>query len=354
MKKSLKIISVVLALVLIVSVGTVMLASNAENSSYTTTITVETDKEVIAAGETATVTVKATTNYAVATMSIPVFYDKALVEVSDGTAPLTKYATASVTTDLTAVDTSNVYKNINISSDEFGFVLATYIAGADTEVDTMLTEAVVLTFKVKAKADVSGEAIIKIVTESVKTDDNIQGMLYFGAQPDGNAIDTIPENVDGILTETISTSVFISNGAPELKAIDGTTGYVDTTNKYIYGITIGGDVEDFFTVENGIMKLVANASGVTNGTGATVQVIDSSENVVDTYTVVIFGDVNGDGAVTATDANIIKNASLGGAITGDDCNYAADVNCDGSVTATDANIVKNGSLGGTITINPYA
>ena len=76
MNKTKKIISIVLALVLVASIGTIMLVSNAGDNDPTTSVTVTVDKNELKAGESATVTVKATTNYAVGTMSIPVFYDK--------------------------------------------------------------------------------------------------------------------------------------------------------------------------------------------------------------------------------------------------------------------------------------
>ena len=133
------------------------------------------------------------------------------------------------------------------------------------------------------------------------------------------------------------------------------TGIVDIENGYVYGVTAGEDVNLFFEVENGTFEMVANEAGYTNGTGATLVVKDTKGNEVAYFTLVVFGDVNGDGEVTATDANTIKNAALGGSIDGGDANvFAADINGDVEVTATDANTVKNAALGGEISNNPYA
>ena len=136
----------------------------------------------------------------------------------------------------------------------------------------------------------------------------------------------------------------------------GTSTYynVSTTNKYIYGITPGDNIEDYIKVNNGSFELVANSLGKTNGTGATVKVKNSSGTVVDTYTIIIFGDVNGDGEITVADGNTVAAVSLGGEIEEATKVFAANVNGDDSITATDANTIKAASLGGLITTNPYA
>ena len=52
-----------------------------------------------------------------------------------------------------------------------------------------------------------------------------------------------------------------------------------------------------------------------NGTGATLVVKNAASKEFATYTLIIFGDVNGDGAVTGADSSVVKNAALGGEIT---------------------------------------
>ncbi|MBE6804022.1 MAG: hypothetical protein E7528_03880 [Ruminococcaceae bacterium] len=349
MKKKNKIIAIIVSLILIVSVFVVGTVANTKNTS----IVISIDKTELTAGQSATVTVTASADYPVATASIPVFYDKTMVAVSNATATLTGYAIAEVTTDANAVDSSRIYANTGIDSEKFGFVLVTYIGGANDTVST-IDDKTVLTFTITAKSDVSGDALVKCVTESAKTEDNIEGMLYFGATTSGTTITSIPENVENIDVENASKSATITTGGADLVAKADMPTVIDATNKYVYGITAGDSVEDYIQVNNGSFELVANSSGYTNGTGAIVNVKNTSGTVVDTYTVIIFGDVNGDGNVTGTDASIVENASLGGIIEGDAYNVAADSNGDYSVSGTDASIIGNASLGGTITTNPYA
>lgn len=350
MKNKNKIIAVIVAIILVASVFVVGTVANTKNTS----IAISIDKTELSAGQSATVTVTASADYPVATASIPVFYDKAMVTVSSATATLTGYDVANVTTDLTATDSAKIYANTGVDSNKFGFVLVTYIGGAGDTVST-IDNKTILTFKITANSDISGESLVKCVTESAKTDDNVAGMLYFGTTTNGTTINSIPENVENIDISNASKSVTITTNAgnADVVAKEDMPTVIDTENKYIYGITAGESIEDYINVNNGSYELIANSSGVTNGTGATVNVKNASGTVVDTYTVIVFGDVNGDGDVSVVDANIIKNATVGGVIDGEVLNVAADVNGDGVVVAADSNIVKNATVGGAITTNPY-
>lgn len=133
------------------------------------------------------------------------------------------------------------------------------------------------------------------------------------------------------------------------------TGVVDTENGCVYGVLAGTtDFTEFFTVENGTFEMVANDNGYKNGTGATLVVKNNANEEFATYTLVIFGDVNGDAAITAADSNLAKMAALGATIESDAANLAANVNGDDSITAADSNIIKMAALGGNITVNPFA
>ena len=354
MKKSKKIFSIVLSLILIISITTTVLIATANTKETAVEITV--DKAELSVGQSATVSVKVTANYPIATMSIPVFYDKTLVDVSDATATLTDYSVKNAITESESADTSKVYANTGVNSEKFGFVIVNYIGGAGKDVPETM-DSVVLTFKITAKAGASGTEVIKCVSKSAKTDENIAGMLYFGSPVSGRNIDSIPENVKNIDLTKAQASVVISTAGATLVANSDTSAVVNYENNYIYGVEAGVSAEElaeYFSVANGTFDMVANDGGYTNGTGATLVVKDNKGNEVDAYTLIIFGDVNGDGVVTATDANIVQNITLGGIVTGEVYNYASNVNGDDDITATDANIIRNASLGGEITVNPYA
>ena len=153
---------------------------------------------------------------------------------------------------------------------------------------------------------------------------------------------------------------------PELGAVDGTTGAFGEvvtdeetgfTTGYLYGVTAGEAADGYFALvdaEAGTVEWSLGTASNVNGTGAVATVKDTKGNAVAEFTLVIFGDVNGDASVTAADSNTIKAASMGGSIEEGAKALAANVNGDeAGVTAADANTVKAASMGGSITVNPY-
>ncbi len=354
MKNKKKIIAIVVAVVLVASIFVVSTVANTK----TTSIDISINKTELSAGETATVTVKVSANYPVAVMSIPVFFDKTLVDVSNPTAPLTSYAVHDTTTDSQAENLDKVFANTGLSSSKYGFVLATYIGGANATVST-LENATVLTFTITAKTSVSGSAIIKCASGSAKTETNVDGTLYFGATTSGNQITSIPENVEGVNLESASASVNIVGGSPTLVAKSGKDTAFDNTNKYIYGITPGTSVNDYITVDNGSYELVTNAAGKTNGTGAKVKIKNASGAVIDTYTVIIFGDVNGDSNINDADKALLNLAILSNS-TGnlnDAQIFASDLDANDSIDDADkakVNLAILSNSTSSVPTNPYA
>ena len=78
-------------------------------------------------------------------------------------------------------------------------------------------------------------------------------------------------------------------------------------------------------------------------TGDTVTITSNKETK--TYTVIIYGDVNGDGKITAVDYMRIKNNILGVTSLAGAYRRAADANKDNKVAATDYMRIKNYILG---------
>lgn len=191
----------------------------------------------------------------------------------------------------------------------------------------------------------SGSANIAI-ENSPKTETNVNGSLIAARMSDGDVV-----TGDMITGQTVTSvgetrTIGASAAAPELVAKTGTTGFVDDTNSFVYGVDIGAsDPCAYFEATNGgYIEMTANDSGVVNGTGATLTLYtnNSKTAVVKTYTLVIFGDVNGDGAVDASDVSAIKNhANYVVSITASAALFAADVNADTAVDASDVSVVKN-------------
>ncbi len=352
MKKSKKLISIILSLAILIGVLTTVLVVTANAKETTVNITV--GKAELVSGESTTVSVSLTSNYPIATMSIPVFYDKTMVNVSNAVATINDYSVANAVIDSESADASKIYANTDISEEKFGFVLVNYIGSVGADVPESIND-VVLTFEITAKMAVSGNAVVKCVAESQKTEENIEGMLYFGSPVSGNTIDSIPENIENVDLTGATESVKIASGGTQFSIIEGTTAVIDEESKYVYGITAGDEVENYFKVTNGTMEILPSPGGATNGTGAVINVKNSSGEILDSYTVIIFGDVNGDGEISGLDYGNVKTMATGGEIIENKISrIAIDINGDGEVSGLDYGLIKTAATGGDkVTVNPY-
>ena len=107
--------------------------------------------------------------------------------------------------------------------------------------------------------------------------------------------------------------------------------FIDAKRSYIYGISTGTSLTNL----NGMFSVTSDgyftveAVGRTAGTGTIISVYDMDDNFVQSYTLVIFGDLDGNGRVTGNDVAIANQAlSEGFSDYGDDAalmEFAANV-----------------------------
>ena len=131
-----------------------------------------------------------------------------------------------------------------------------------------------------------------------------------------------------------------------LAVING-SGAVITNDKFIYGLAAGLDsIEGYVTASADGCEVKVTKSGDKIGTGTLVEIYKDGY-LVDAYTVVIFGDVDGDGWYDAQDAyivSLITNGLLTREQTGEAKYLAADCNHDGEINASDVEILQNAGL----------
>ena len=131
-----------------------------------------------------------------------------------------------------------------------------------------------------------------------------------------------------------------------LAVING-SGAVITNDKFIYGLAAGLDsIEGYVTASADSCEVKVTKSGDKIGTGTLVEIYKDGY-LVDAYTVVIFGDVDGDGWYDAQDAyivSLITNGLLTREQTGEAKYLAADCNHDGEINASDVEILQNAGL----------
>ena len=343
-----KIIGVVLALVMALSVATVAFA--VENDAAAYTVTISSDKTELAAGESATVTVYLTTNFNASAISIPVFFDNSQVTVSAGS---TTIAGAAVATE-TSADSAKLYAGSGYTQADHGVRALVYIAEYGSAIATYNNTAV-MTFTVTANEAATGSVTVACSTGSLKTASNTTGALYVAKDEanDDSTMDSLAYNVTNATIEGATATINFAGGAePVLTGINGGVVGNNTTSKdmtgYVYGIPVGTtDFTTLFAVENGTFTVTGT------GTGATLQVYDSKGNAYgDPYTVVIFGDVDGSNSVTSDDYIAVKAATMTTPLVGAYA-IAGDVDCNGSVTSDDYIAVKAATMTTPLNQNPF-
>ncbi len=224
------------------------------------------------------------------------------------------------------------------------------------------TEKVVATLTYTASADVSAELSIDL---NAKTQENPGGTLFAARMSDGNVVtgtSILGQNVKPTNTVTIGSA---ASTPPTLVAIEDTLGVVDTSRtmldewdndgdedyQEVTGFLFGFDpdnnssLDELFVVEgDGEMVIEATAEGSESATGTMVNVVDNDGNVVETYVVIVFGDVNGDGFADGTDASYIEEHDAW--MFGDwgrlysFQEVAADIFIDGGADGTDASYIE--------------
>lgn len=139
----------------------------------------------------------------------------------------------------------------------------------------------------------------------------------------------------------------IQRPAVHLIPAAGSTAAVDEGQRFVYGVLPGTpDVASCFTAtESGSLRFTPASCG--SGTGSTLTLIDPYGEAVESFTLVVFGDVNGDQRYDGTDAYLVRlivNGMIPSAALTDAQRLAADCNHDGSVDSLDAAILVHAGL----------
>lgn len=141
---------------------------------------------------------------------------------------------------------------------------------------------------------------------------------------------------------------FIDYGAtkPEVEFNLNTTVTSDAKTGYIYGLDEGfADIASYVTVKDGTgtSAFIPTVNG--NGTGSKLEIYTITGALYKTYTIIIFGDVNGDCKSDGMDAVLIGCVANNMGEYDDSIKYAADVNFDGSVSDADSVTVAGYAIG---------
>lgn len=341
MTKAKKAISLIVSVVMLLGVLAVGVFANdntgvAENG----TIALSFDKASYSAGDTVRVTVKLTTDYYAATVSVPVQYDRSAVKFVSGTTASTLFgagdATKTVVNDAAAGGKTYVYVG----------VLPQVAGGA---VAQKANGVVLSTLTFTASKAISDTAAAFGVLNDQKTMTNLGGKLYVGSYKTSDVTSTVYTTGQKLTFPVMKAAAAAD---PELILTEEGNGAVIRTDLCtgsgdyagcVFGIdTLNGEnIEDFVTTKAGSIKVVANDQGNMT-TGATILLKDDSGKVVATYVFIYFGDVNGDGAVNITDSSDVEAHDQWVKTIPEDtaAYYSCDVNADAAVNITDSSDIE--------------
>lgn len=341
MTKAKKVLSLVLAVVMVAA----MFAFSASAATENATFTVSVDKTPVTVGEEITVTVNLETDYYTASTNVPVYYDPAVFEFVAGSV---------VTTPIFGAGTTGVmsYNDAATGCLKVGFYPDTTAGDATAQ----MMNGTLFTFKLRAIAN--GTSDIALHAEDQKSATNVGGALYCGAYassvPDNN-----PATVGQAFTINNTSATVGSTMQPadlDLKAgaaagiiIDRNKTFGEQYDGVVYGFTLADAskmlrdtamyTSNLEATNGGSLTFTAVKVGRYNcyGTGAAINVLNSDGTVAKKYAIVIFGDVNSDGAITATDTGVIASHVKGTAlITNDVLVMAANTKEEGRTTAQKA------------------
>lgn len=357
-----KIIGIVLALVMVLSMASVAFA--ADGDAYTISFEVVDGKTELTAGDYTTINVKLTTNFNASAISIPVFFDGSQVTVEASTT-----LENSNIADETAKDVAKYYESVEHTPDTSALRALVYIAPYYSEIKKYNNETV-MTLKITANEDIkTDDVLFECMEGSIKTTEHPAGALYVAKNSSGtNEVDSLPEVVnDATITNATATITLKGNSAePELLlseygesvgaviSRDYCTSDEDSEGNTFAGCVMGIDtlgmytfdtLDDCLTTPAGSITINTDDSNGSETTGTVIELRNDDGEIVERYVFIYFGDVDRDGMITSGDSSIISDYEL----TLDGLNYeyellAADVDADLMVTGADSSIISDYEL----------
>lgn len=247
--------------------------------------------------------------------------------------------------DLIAVD-SDVFVgdyDINFSKEGLVFIVPTPVEGTESmDAIEFADETLIatLTFELAEGAD---SATVSI-ENAPKNEENPDGTLVAARVDDGNLV-TGTSIVGQTVLAVAGSATFGAAAKPELVLKNGVTVNTKYCNTAYTGVIFGfgsfGKETNYrasVTSTLGDEYIVYEKSATNkNGTGAVLKLVDTDGTVLESYQIVVFGDINGDGRVTNTDAEyLILNPGISTSKGPD--KLAANVNGDARHAVTNADI----------------
>lgn len=355
-----KIFAILLTVILALSVFAVgASAAGTATGDEWMTVTITTDKGVNTCSirETVTVTVSIACNYNVPTFRFPILFDKSVFQAKTllGQQALGTCATAGTLSFNKITDGSCIPESYD--ANQFGCILFQWVANTTGSVGCINNPEgeAAFSFELETTTGSAGKTgSIFIPSESdmfyymaIEDPDVATSFYYMTAET--CAMSFVPASV----TVEAADVALIPNAAYDSPAV------VDEENLMVYGFATGmqsaAEVKEFVAATGGAtIRVAPNDLGY--GTGSAIN-LALEGNVVKSYNMVIFGDLDGDGDINAMDATKGFSYYGGSLVVENECYFlAADLVQDGTIDAMDVTRVF-AVYGGSMVLdqaNPYA
>lgn len=338
MKISKRILAILLAVTLACSLFAVSAsAAGTPTGTEAMTVTITTDNETYEAEASVQVRVTIACNYNVPSFRFPIMFDSSVYELPT-IVSVASFGTCASSGTISS-NTSNTEQFIPESYDPsaFGCILVQWTASAaNGEIGHINNEAgeLAFTFDLKTKSSAVGKTGTIFIPEE-------SDLFYYQAienPADANTFYYL-DSTTCAMTFVPANAMVVGEQVALVPNEDyGTPGIVDEERRYVYGLTEGiagnADVKKHVKATgNAVIRSTSN--GVGFGTGATIR-LDIDAVPVKEYTIIIFGDVDGDAICDVNDLNVCSMYANASAVCDEDyLIFAGDITGDGAVDVAD-------------------
>ncbi len=350
MKISKKILAILLAVILAFSVFAVSAsAAGTATGTEAMTVTITTDNETYEAEQLVQVKVTVACNYNATALRFPIMYDASVYEL-----PTIINLTAFGSCASSGTISSNVNDTAQFIPDAydasaFGCVLVQWTASvANGEVGHINAPdgELAFTFELKTKASAVGQTGTIFIPEE-------SNLFYYQAieNPADATTFYYIDSATAPLTFVPANATVVGEQVALTPNEDyATPAVIDEENRFVYGFNTGiasnAEIKEYVKATGGaVIRSVPTDIGYGTGTKINLQ-IDAV--TVKTYTLVIFGDVDGDAAADINDVPIVVSYANSSEVCDDESIiFAGDLTNDGIIDINDVPIfvsVSNGSI----------
>ncbi len=344
MKLSKRIFAIVLASILAFSV----FAVSASAVDGAMNFQIKADSSTYQVGDTVTVNVYISDNYNATCLRFPVLYNSDVFELpTGGNIKLTAYGDCLTYKGSLEANTSNdgSYLPAEYDASAYDAILVQWTASvSSTNIGCFRSESAVkcFSFQLKVKSSAGGKAgTVFIPSES--------DLFYNQAVTDVTDATTICR-VNTTLTFN-PLNITVDKGETDgITTYPGSSVIIDYDNKVIYnwdlGITNVNIKANVAPTGNATLTYTpSDGDAGAWGTGAKVKVW-ANGSLIDEYSILIYGDVNGDANIDVSDANNLERVISGYAsISGDIFKTATDLDFSGDLDINDATVLARAVSG---------